>query len=134
MQALHGEVPKGVLYNILRRPGERRKKDESMADFSSRIEGNILKDEDHFFERIRITFSPQEIEEHIARTMVLVEKFYGWWKETIANKDSRCLDWNSGECNSKYGVCSMLQACANKDFSIYSRRSPIVAEGISHVE
>ncbi len=134
LRALYDVQPKGVRYNLLRRPGERRKKNESMAEFSDRIEGNIIADPSHYFERMDIRFMQEEIDEHIQRTMYICEQFYTWWKRTMLTVNDRDLGWNSSSCDGKYGTCKMLNACANKDFSMYERRSPALADGLESVE
>jgi hypothetical protein len=134
LQALYGQVPKGVRYNILRRPGERRKKDESLAEYSTRIQTNIIKEPEHYFHRMDIRLTPQEINEHMARTAFICEEFYRWWKETMKHSMERDLLWNSSSCDGKYGSCKMLDACANKDFTLYQRRSPAEASGIDSAE
>lgn len=131
LEKVYKKTPVGVRYNLLRRPGEKRKKEESMADFSDRIAANVQKDPDHYFQRLEIELTKSERDEHVTRTYYLVEQFYEWWKETMLHPNVRDLMWNSGACENKYGVCSMLDACANSDFSGY-RREPInAAKGIT---
>lgn len=134
LRCLYSASPAGVRYNILRRPGERRKKEESLDDFSTRIQGNVARDPEHYFYRFEVQFTEEEKEEHVRRTEALVQEFYNWWRETQDHPDTRDLLWNSSACDGKYGVCKMLEACANKDYSFYKRESPARAAGIEEHE
>jgi hypothetical protein len=129
LSVLYNESPAGIRYNILRRPSERRKKEEGLVEFSDRIATNVEGDPEHYFFRMDIELTTAEKDEHIKRTEALIQAFYNWWKETEQHPDERDLLWNSGSCDGKYGVCKMLTACANKDFTPYRREDPTVAAG-----
>ena len=111
--------PLGAYYNLLRRPSERRGITENLGALALRIGKKIDKDPDHFFQRLRITFTDREREEHLFRAQKLVEEFYEWWKQDHSTRD---LLWNSGQCESKYGTCSMLPICAHRDRSAHHIR------------
>lgn len=112
--------PTGVKYNLMRRPGERRGKNETLADYAARIGTNCAKDPDHYFERIEMELFKAEHEEHVARTTRLVQEFYEWWK--TEDHSHRDLMWNSGSCETKYGECHYLSLCADNDTAMYRRR------------
>jgi len=112
--------PTGVRYNLMRRPGERRGKNESLMDYAARIAGNCAKDPDHYFERIEMELLQSEHDEHVRRTTYLVQEFYDWWK--LVDHTARDLMWNSGSCETKYGECHYLDLCANNDTSMYRHR------------
>ncbi len=107
------EDPHGVCYNLVRRPAERRGKKESLVQFAKRIAENIVKDPNHYFQRLEIELTRAEKDEARIRTKMLVVSFYNWWKS--CKLDQRDLMWNSGACDGKYGVCSNLQICAHGD-------------------
>jgi len=120
MERLYKVRPTGVRYNLMRRPGEKRKKKESLFDYACRIRDNAEKDPAHYFERIEMELLKSEHEEHVFRTTRLVQEFYLWWKNEP--HDKRDLMWNSGSCETKYGECHYLDLCANNDVSQYRIR------------
>lgn len=134
LKTIYKKTPVGVRYNLLRRPGEKRKKEETLAEYSDRIAANVEKDPDHYFQRLEVELTDTERNEHVDRTTYLVEQFYEWWKETMLHPSTRDLMWNSGACENKYGVCSMLDACANSDFSGYRREPHAEAKGMTSHE
>lgn len=128
MERLYKVRPAGVRYNLMRRPGERRGKTESIVDYSARIASNAAKDPAHYFERIEMELLLSEHQEHVARTTRLVQEFYLWWKnEDHAKRD---LMWNSGSCETKYGECHYLDLCANNDTSCYRRRPRVRVDNL----
>lgn len=130
LRQLYNKVPTGVRYNLLRRPGERRKQTESLKDFSDRILDNICRDPSHYFERIDITFEKSELDQHVNRTISLVEGFYEWWKiHKASGLFEKDLMWNSYHCENKYGTCQFLGLCANGNTNGLIRQSPKCAAG-----
>lgn len=120
MERLYKVRPTGVRYNLMRRPGEKRKKQESLQDYAARIRGNAEKDPAHYFERIEMELLKSEHDEHVRRTSRLVTEFYLWWKNEP--HETRDIMWNSGSCETKYGECHYLDLCANNDTSSYRYR------------
>lgn len=106
----HKVEPGLVIYNILRRPQERRGKDETLLAFSKRVGDNARSDPSKYFVRFPIELTTQEKERHRRRVRILVREFFEWWLEAkdCAEGDLR---WNSGHCETKYGVCPYLRAC-----------------------
>lgn len=106
------DQPDRGLYDVIRRPGEKRKQDESLSDFADRLAKNIDKDPDHYFARFTVTFTPRERDEQRFRIERLVQEFYSWWK--TEDHSTRDLLWNGGACD-VFGPCQNLQVCANGD-------------------
>ncbi len=126
LYAIKQMEPHGVRYNLLRRPGERRGANESLVAYVKRIGGNIAKKPDHYFQRLEIRLEQSEREEHRFRAEKLVTEFYLWWKnEDHAKRD---LLWNSGQCESKFGVCNNIAICANNDTSGHYIRAVVSPE------
>jgi hypothetical protein len=113
--------PVGACYNLMRRPGERRGKDETLKDYAARIQANVTRDPAHYFERVEMELTKAEQDEHAERTQRLVQEFYDWWKNEDHSK--RDVMWNSGSCETKYGECHYLDICANGDHSCFRRRN-----------
>lgn len=135
LRVLYSRIPTGVRYNLLRRPGERRKQTESLVEFSDRILDNIARDPSHYFERIDITFEKRELDIHVNRTVNLVQEFYEWWLTVKDSElDDKDLGWNSYHCENKYGTCQYLRLCANGDRAGLSQEGPKVATGATSAE
>jgi hypothetical protein len=118
--------PSFALYNLIRRPGERRKVDEPLKVFAERIEQNIIKEPSHYFERYDEQLTPKDIKTYCARAEALVQGFAQWYFE--APHDDRDLMWNSFSCENKYGVCSLLPICAKGDFDGHYIRQHVSPE------
>lgn len=96
--------PKGVLYNIVRRPGLRQGKTETIEQLLLRVEKDVNdpKRQDHYFKRIEMAIDWSEIEE---------------WQETFLNPVLvEIRAWSQGEIEtwmnpdaltSKYGRCEL---------------------------
>lgn len=55
------ENPIGFSYNIIRRPSQRRKKDEKINDFTDRIMEDVIDRPEHYFLRINMEISKDEV-------------------------------------------------------------------------
>jgi hypothetical protein len=104
------ERPAGVRYSILRRPGERRGKTETLSDFAARIQVCTKKEPEHFYERMDMRVTGEDLDKACARVVCLVNRFVAWWDlQTAKDQD---LGYNSGSCEGKYGTCPFLGYCA----------------------
>ncbi len=123
-----GLKPTTVWYNIIRRPGLKRGKEETAKDFQARIAEDVRVRPEHYFQRIPVTLEPSELE--VAENRV---KQCLWWlqshaSEFLAAPKERCLLWNSGACESKYGTCEMLPICSKQDYSNHYVREHVSPE------
>ena len=89
-----------------------------MADVKTRPE--------HYFQRIPITLEPKEMQVAMDRVKYLLDRYMDWFTRT--DKDVRCLGFNSGACEGKYGTCAFLPCCANQDFSNHYVREYVSPE------
>ena len=132
--------PSVVVYNLIRRPGERRKKTETLAGFSERIAKNARLDPGHYFERIEIELTTQEKNRHKDRVSHLLGTFVQWcqWKSVTepsgpakAHAPFGDLGYNSSYCENKYGTCPFLAVCGREDlagFYVRQHAHPELAE------
>jgi PD-(D/E)XK nuclease superfamily len=105
--------PTFVTYNLIRRPGERRKVDEPLKVFAERIESNIKKKPHHYFERYEEQLTAKDVQTYVDRAKALVRAFTEWfYNESHQERD---LLWNSFSCENKYGVCNLLPICSKGD-------------------
>lgn len=112
-----------VLYNIIKRPGERRKKGETLMEFGSRIADNArLKPDEHFF-RYEMTYTASELVEKRLRIFSLLGEFADWVEEASRLKDDD-MDpiFNPASCEGKYGTCEFLRACSSRSTVGFKKR------------
>jgi hypothetical protein len=103
-----------VLYNIIKRPGERRKVGESLNDFGARIALNARKKPDEFFFRYEMVYTKQDLEQRKARFMYLLRAFYDWYGDAIhIPVEGMDNGFNHQSCEGKYGTCEFLRACSS---------------------
>lgn len=111
----HPDKDPGVaVYNIIRRPGERRRNDESLADYALRITERAKKEPDHYFTRMEMALTKEEKDRHRRRIQALVQDFYLWWLEAKDFLEGD-LRYNSFACETKYGPCEYLPKCSRDD-------------------
>lgn len=80
-----GIMPKGVVYNVIRRPGLRQKKDESNGQYLERIRKDIQERRDWYFFRWRVEFSAADVHKWVDRTLnKVLEQVVTWW-DSIAD-------------------------------------------------
>jgi hypothetical protein len=120
LEILGNKRPNHVLYNILRRPGERRKKTENLVDFVDRIRVNAIAESSKYFVRLECALTSQEVDRAHFKMQKLVEEFYHWWK----TQDHSIIDplWNSAQCDGKYGACHFLPCCSRDDYASHRIR------------
>lgn len=109
-----GDAPAGCLFDITRKPAIRNRQGESKKDYIDRLMDDVEKRRDHYFNRYRITYTKTEINDAVMRLEFLVQTFWDWWKQCHKERD---LLFNSGHCESVYGLCTFNPICANGDFS-----------------
>lgn len=102
-----------VLYNILKRPGERRKNLEPLMEFGARIADNARKKPEEYFFRYEMTYTRQELEQKKERIHHLVGEFAGWVEGAGSGLEEMDPGFNPSQCEGKYGTCEFLKACSS---------------------
>lgn len=75
-----GKFPYGVRYNIIRRPGQKIKKNEPLRDFISRVEEDIENRPDHYFKRHTIVIRKKDLVEWWNSWLnVVLEQVWMWY-------------------------------------------------------
>lgn len=81
-----GEAPVGVLYNVIRRPQLRQKKDETQSEFFRRIEDDVQTDPDRYFMRWEVSLADGDIEKWVERSLnPILTQVCLWWDEIKQN-------------------------------------------------
>lgn len=119
---LDKEHPTGALYNIIRRPGLRQKKAESLVQFAARIAEDVASRPDWYFIRLQMSVAKQEIEQSLIEQEGLMRDFLDWWYGRAPHYR------NSDNCENKYGVCPFLKKCATGDTTGLYKRERVFME------
>ena len=122
MVAMTGQVPGGLVLNIIRRPNQRQKKSEGPKAFAERVAKDIKKRPEYYFIRLRMTVDKDDLRRMRLEHEALTRDFVRWAK----GKGEHYR--NSGQCENKYGTCDMLPICARQDYTGFYQRPPRVRD------
>lgn len=122
LKMLYKQVPKGVLYNILRKPSIDRKKTESMEAFADRLKKDVLKRLEFYFIRYEIMVTPSEMSVFDLELEGMIVDFMDWCE------GKRVTYKNTAQCLTKYGRCTMLPICSSGDYMWHSKRKVVYPE------
>jgi len=120
MSEILGEKPKGVLYDVTRRPATRWGKKDDLASFLGRTQAAVTKpkEPDYYFKRIEMAVTWSEITTW--KTDVLdpiMLDIRAWWEGTIPHYMSPTA------LTGKYGRCFMFDGITRGDFSSYHKKT-----------
>ncbi len=116
------QTPRGCLYNVIRRPGTKRKVKESIPDFAKRIKADVEKRPEFYFTRLESPTTPQDLKAFRAELEDMVLDMYLWWR------GARPHYKNTYSCMGKYGKCQYLPVCARKDYTSLAKRKVVFKE------
>jgi len=124
-----GLKPTTVWYNIIRRPGLKRGKEENAKDFQVRICADVKTRPDHYFIRYPVTLEKGELDFALNRVAYQLDAYLEWYESLLeAGTKMRCLGFNSGACENKYGTCAFLPICSKGDYSGHYIREHVSPE------
>jgi hypothetical protein len=110
----YGRPCKGVVYNVIRKPGQRQRQKESDNDFIKRIVADIEDNPAYYFYRLKYEFAPGMVKTWQRESLLpLLYKVYLWWKSIEKNPTNPWMDEN-GNVNPFHG---------RKPFGIYDSMS-----------
>lgn len=111
----------GVVYNLIRRPALRQKKDETLRQFAQRCAEDVLARPDWYFLRLEVKFTIKELKAFAVRLARIVEEFCDWLDGKVPNfpNPSACRQFNR--------PCWALDACAG-EMDKYKRRKKLYRE------
>lgn len=117
-----GEVPGGVLYNIVRRPALRQKKNESITQFAARLVDDIQSRPLWYYLRQNMVVDAKELDRYRGELEDRVWEFMHWWRGEASH-------WReSSQCENKYGVCPYLSVCSRGDYAALTMKTKIFTE------
>jgi hypothetical protein len=118
MSVMYQETPGGLVMNIIRRPGFKGKKGESIEALAKRIGTDVQKRPDYYFMRLRMIVDKTDLRRTRQEHEAMVRDFVQWAKGTAGHYR------NSDHCENKYGTCEFLRVCSRGDFSGLYQRHP----------
>jgi len=116
-----GRKPRGVLYNVIRRPQLRQKKAESPAEFFARVRDDVKARPDHYFHRWEVPVSLDEMRQFEKALSSIVQEFVAWC-------DGELATYRNGNACLRPWVCSYLPLCSTGNRSGYYVRENIFQE------
>lgn len=128
MKYLYGETPAGVLYNLVKRPGQQYKgtynrKPESIPEYVERVDKDIIEKPDEYFQRYMVYIRWEEIEEYKNMDLdYMLQRFYEWQQGGYSNfrNSAACSMWNR--------PCEYLPICSTGNKTLYSRKLTMFPE------
>ena len=119
---LTGKMPRGTLYNIIRRPGIKLNKDETLPNHTTRLNKHINKDKEHYYKRFEVASDEEDLRAFEAELTEQIEMFGGWTKQRRPN-------WTYGmPCQIMNIACKYVPICHAKNFSPYYIREILYPE------
>ena len=113
-QLKYGRPVKGVIYNVIRKPGQRQRQKEADQDYIDRIVKEIRENPNYYFYRLAYSFPPGAVAKWTREELVpLLYDVYIWWRSIEANPTMPWMD-EEGNVNPFHG---------RKSFGIYDPMS-----------
>lgn len=78
-----GEMPKKVMYNVIRRTQMKRKQNESIATFIKRVKADIIKRPKHYFMRWNVDLLKSDITKFRRETLDPLLRIYCQWADSL---------------------------------------------------
>ena len=121
MERVYGEAPRGVLYNVIRRPQLKRKASERMSEFESRIASDIDAQPEHYYMRFPLLFDDAERARWEVEFSNMVDHLEAWYGNMYRYR-------NPSSCKTYWGSCPFLRICSSNDRTLYRKREGLFLE------
>lgn len=115
-------VPRGCLYNIVRRATLRKRVKESIPDFAKRVKEDLDKRPDFYFMRMESPLAAKDLMSFQTELQRLLGDMYDWWKGLAPHYR------NTYSCIGKLGKCQYLPVCSRNDFGFLAKRKVVYKE------
>lgn len=113
----YGVLPRGVRYNVVRKPGQKLKRHEELKQFGERVRKEVERDPKHYFKRFRIYRPLGALRLYRKELIELLHDFIMW------NQGKAPHYRNTGSCSNRYGTCGFLPICANHNYKSFKRKT-----------
>lgn len=118
-----GHNPKGIKYNIIRRPQHRKRKDESISSFTDRIMEDVVDNPAHFFLRLSMSISKEEVEKWKNEPLnEIIDEIVVWQTNNFKSYV------NPNSLQTKYGKSQYFNAITQNDFSSFYKSDKVFSE------
>lgn len=121
LETIEKQTPDGVLYNIIRRPGQQLKAGETLSQFQRRVAEDVAKRPEYYFLRLRMSINAGDVARERKEHEAMVADYRAWLSGGPHYK-------NSDYCENKYGTCEFLGVCARKDYTGLYQRPTVFRE------
>lgn len=118
---LYGKSPKGLNYNVIRRPAHSPLKNEDIRAFQERLTKAVRLTPEHFFIQFHHTFLKEDIKRFKTELEITVEEITERYENDLYYR-------NSASCNLYNRVCPYFTACATGNLSKLKKRDKIFSE------
>jgi len=117
-----GEIPAGIMYDVVRRPQIRRKTgrktmpDETIREFAERCIADVEKRPDWYFTRFELKISEARVKIWTGEVEMMLAAFRQWWEDGMQpmQNDKFCEHWGR--------PCRYLDLCSTGHYTGYERR------------
>jgi hypothetical protein len=122
-----GRKPRGVLYNIIRRPQLRQGKNETLKAFLNRIDKDIEKRPDHYFTRFEVPISRDEMKVFDEELTSMVDDFVQWQHGVLKT-------YKNGSACLRPWACQFLPVCGQGSTDGFYVRDRVFPELVAKTE
>jgi hypothetical protein len=128
LQRDYGEDPSNIIYNVVRRPGLKFRKDDTLPLYAERLAAEVNKKPDYYFIRWNIDVLPSDISRFVETTLnPVLERFLHWWGSVSLDPFNRFQSpyhfLNCNELYGKYGRASTYEYIVRGRKGSYMQRS-----------
>lgn len=114
-------VPRGVLYNIIRRPGLKQGQRESLPQYKERLTEDIAGRPEHYFKRFELAMEERDLVAFEQDLNYILREFEAW----LAEKEQSPR--NVTACFGR-GVCQFVPACISGNLQGFIQRPSLFQE------
>lgn len=115
---------KGVLYNVIRNPGLKFRKQDTREDYIERIVEDIAKRPEHYYQRFEILITPSSVQDFQSETHHKMIEFDMWLKGQLPTYK------NQTACVAPY-QCEFLNLCGSGGSAVGYKKGRILFEELS---
>lgn len=119
---LYGKIPKGFVYNLMKRPLLRKTQRESVKEFIVRTGYDIQAKPNEYFRRIEVEYTYPELKMQWNNVTDILHAFVDWFY-----KDAPTYR-NPNNCVQGWGACEYLRYCGEGDTNNFGQRERMYPE------
>lgn len=124
-----GRTPAGVVYNVVRRPGQRILKDEPLEKYLYRVRADVVKPDrqDHYFKRWALPITSTQLTRWDRYVLDPLLREVKTWSKSLTTQRPR--HWMNAEAlTTAYGRSDLFDAIVANDYSALYQRDTVFKE------